>query len=176
MGFQSTVNFKQGFGVVGEFYLSSPQRVQSYILSSALASYNVFGRGFSVEAQGVAAAGNPGGTAIYAGILVNPKAHPSLGDGVNTLNPSLVLPNNVNAELATEGSVIVSLPAGANIGDWVVYDNSTGILSTIAPGADLPVGKSFAYATVDYYTVAVDNSQYIAVITLTPTLTIPVLA
>lgn len=170
MSFQSTVNFKQGFGVVGEFYLSSPQRVQSYILNSPSAANNVFGRGFSITSQGVANAGDTGGTQVFAGILVNPKGHPSLGDTASPLDPVLVLPNNVNAELATMGSVIVSLPAAANIGDFVVFDNTTGILATVAPGAALPSGKSWAYATVDYYTLAAAG---LAVITLTPSLAVP---
>lgn len=170
---QSTVSLLSGAGVVGEAYVNDPKRAQSYILNSALASYNVFGRGFSVTSEGNAAAGNAAGALPFAGILITPKQHALLGDSSGTLNPSLALPNYVQADLATMGTYWVALPAAAAIGDLVVYDNTTGILATIAPGADLPVGKSFAFAVVSYKTVSVAG---LAVITLTPSLPIPVLA
>ncbi len=173
--FQSTVNYQLGSGVPGEFYMDGPQLAQSFILNSASAAYNVFGRGFSKLSQGVAAAGNSGGTAQFAGILCSPKTHPLYGDGVNPLNPSFTLPNAVNADLVTEGQIWVTLPADCALGDLVVYDNTTGALSTIAPGADLPVGKSFAFAFVDVFTPNAGTAQ-LAVITLQPTLPIPVLA
>lgn len=171
--FQSTVSRTQGFGVIGELFDDGPLRAQSFIINSSSASNNVFGRGFSITSQGLAAAGNSGGTHVFAGILVNPKVNVLLGDGTNPLNPSLTLPNFAQATLATEGSFIVTLGAAANIGDLVVYNNTTGILATIAPGANLPVGTSFAYAFVDRYTL---TSAGLAVITLQPTLPIPVLA
>lgn len=172
MGFQATVALQQGFGVIGEMFNDGPWRCQSFILNSADASYNVMGRGFTKTSQGVAQAGS-GGTLGYAGILVDPKGQALRGASGDPLAPSLTLPNYAQGELCTEGSIIVSLPAACAIGDLVVFDNTTGALSTIAPGANLPVGKSFAYAFVDFYTV---SAAGLAVITLTPTLTIPVLA
>jgi hypothetical protein len=153
MPFQSTVNFNQALGVVGEVFDDGPRRAQSYILNSADASYNVFGRAFSITAEGIAQAGNPGGSNVapFAGILVNPKASPLIGSG---LTPSLTLPNNYQGELLFEGSVVVTLPGAAAIGDWVVYDNTTGILSTVAPNAALPAGKSWAYGIVSRFTVS----------------------
>lgn len=182
MPLQTTVNAAQGFGVVGEFFVDSPQRVQSFILQSASAANNVFGRAFSKTAsvQGIARVGNSGSNTLpFAGILVNPKGHPLFGDGSNALNPALVLPNQVNAELCTEGSVIVNINKGSAIavGDQVVYDNTTGVLTAIAQGANLPVGSSFAFATVDYFIpTLISGTTYFGVITISPTLTIPVLA
>lgn len=173
MTYQTTINAKPGLGVVGDIIFDTPRFAQSYILNSADASYNVFGRGFSITSEGNAAAGNAGGTAQFAGILCNPKASASVGDSTNPLNPTLTLPDYSQGELLTMGSMIVTLAAAAAIGDLVVYNNTTGVLSTIAPGADLPVGTSFAYAFVDHYTV---TAAGLAVITLMPTLTIPVLA
>lgn len=161
--FQTSVAFQSGLGVIGDLFDSGPRRSQPFILNSALSSYNVFGRGFSITSQGVAAAGNSGGTAVFAGILVNPKTQASFGDGTDPLNPTLQLPNYTQAELLTQGSIIVYLPAAANIGDWVYYDQTTGILGTVAPAASLPSGKSWAYAYVDRFTVAAAG---LAVITL----------
>jgi len=164
-GFQSAVFPQQGFGVPGELYANTPKRSKSFILNSASAAYNVFGRAFSITSQGIAAAGNTTGALVYAGILVNPKASASFGDTTSPLNPSLTLPNYSQGELLTMGTIVVTLPAAAAIGDIVIFDNTTGALSTIAPGVALPVGKSYAYANVDYYTV---SAAGLAVITLTP--------
>lgn len=165
MTFQSTVSQAQGFGVVGERYTDSPFRAQSYIINSASAANNIFGNGFTITSQGLAAAG---GTGIFGGILIDPKLHPLQGTTSGTLASSLTLPNNAQATLCTMGTIIVSLPAAAAIGDRVVFDTTTGVLSTVTPGSSLPTGKGDAFATVDYFTVAAAG---LAVITLTPSLT-----
>lgn len=171
---QTTVNRYIGYGVVGEIFDSGPHRAQPFTLNSASATNNVFGRAFSKTAtEGVAAVGNTTGALVFAGIMVNPKEHISRGDAVNPLNPSLTLPNGEVASMLTMGSVFVTLPAAAAIGDRVIFDNTTGILATIAAGAALPVGKSFAQAVVDRF---IPTEAGLAVITLTPTLITPVLA
>lgn len=153
MVFQQAVQFFMGLGVPGELYDDGPHRAQPYTLVSADATYNVFGRAFSVTSEGIAAAGNTG-TAVFAGILINPKSAALLGDSTGTLTSSLALPNNALGQLLIEGEIVVTLPAAAAIGDLVIYDNTTGILSTITPATALPVGKSSAYAVVDRFTVS----------------------
>lgn len=168
MAFQSTVSFNQGLGVVGERYADSPMRAQSWILRSADATYNVFGRAFTVVSEGVAAAGGAG---VFAGILADPKQHALNGTlAGGTLAPSLVLPNETQADIMSMGSIIVALPAAANIGDLVVYNTTTGILATVAPGATMPANSAFAQAAVSYFTVAAAG---LAVITLSPLLVAP---
>lgn len=162
--FQSTVSILAGFGVPGELYTDSPYIVKPYILNSAQASYNIIGStvftitgvsepsGSPITSMqaGVAQAGSAG-TYGFAGFLVNPKNQALFGDGVNPLNPTLVLPNSVTAAICAFGQIVVELPAAANIGDVVIYDNTTGAISTVAPGTAIPAGKSFANATVMYY-------------------------
>jgi hypothetical protein len=170
MPFQGSVALQQGFGVVGELFTDSPYRAQSFTLVSASAAYNVFGRCFTITSEGVAQAGS-GGTLGFAGFLVDPKDQALEGTVAGgSLAPSLVLPNQAQGELLTMGDIIVALPAAAAIGDLVVYDNTTGDLTTIAPGADLPVGKTFANAVVSYRTV---TAAGLAVITVSPALVIP---
>jgi len=153
MPFQNTVALQMGFGVPGEIYANAPRVSSSWTLNSA--SPNIFGYAFSVLSQGFAQVGNPGGTAVFAGILVNPKGSASYGaPGGAPLSPTLTLANFSQGELATEGSFVVTLPAAAAIGDVVIYDETTGALSTIAPGVSLPSGKLYANAYVWYYTVA----------------------
>ena len=171
MGFQSTVYINQGAGVPGEQYSDGPWIAQSYTINSASAAYNIIGAtGCSITSQGFVAAGNSGGTAVYAGILVDPKNVALFGAGGIPLAPTLTVPNFTQVECATEGSYWVTLTGSggggaANIGDWVVYDQTTGALSSVAPGTSLPSGKNWANATVTYFTVAATG---LAVITLNP--------
>lgn len=168
MAFQTAVQLAQGFGVPGDLYTDGPHRAEPYILISSDAALNIIGAtAFTVSSEGVAAAG---GTNPFAGILVNSKVYATSGTVSGALSPTLTLPNNTQAEILSMGSIVVTLPGAAAIGDLVIYDTTTGVLSTIAPGADLPSGKAFAQALVDYFTVAGAGS---AVITLSPALVIP---
>lgn len=172
MPFQSTVAVQQGFGIPGELFTDSPHRAAAYTLRSATSSLNIIGAtAFTVLSEGVAKAGLVGANAAYAGILANPKELALFGSGGNPLAPTLVVPNETIASLVTMGDLIVTLPAAAAIGDYVIYDNTTGALSTVAAGATTPgAGKSWANAVVSYYTVA---GAGLAVITMNPGVGIP---
>lgn len=171
MSFQSTVSINTGFGVPGEQYSDGPWRAQSYTINSASAAYNIIGATMcSITSQGNVAAGNSGGTAVFAGLLVDPKNIALFGVGGSALAPTLTVPNYTQVECATMGSFIVTLPAAAAIGEWVIYDNTTGAISTVAPGTALPVGKSWGQAIVDSVTV---GGAGLAVITINPGLGVP---
>jgi hypothetical protein len=166
MGFQTAVQIFQGMGVPGEQYSDSPLRAQSYTINSVLASYNIIGATMcTVTSQGFCAAGNAGGTAVFAGLLVDPKDIAFFGSGGIPLNPTLTVPDFTQVECATMGTFVVTLPAAANIGDWVIYDNTTGAISTVAPGTSLPGGKSWGNAFVDVFTV---SGAGLGVITMNP--------
>jgi hypothetical protein len=173
MAFQSTVSIIQGFGVPGELFTDAPYIVKPYTLVSASAAYNIIGAtACTVTSQGVAEAGS-GGDFGFAGIIVDPKDQALFGVGAAPLSPTLVLPNNSQVALCTMGNIVVTLPAAANIGDYVVYDNTTGALETIAPTDPLPVGTTFANAIVTDFTV---GGIGLGVITINPTYVIPQLA
>lgn len=166
MSFQSTVNIYQGAGVPGEQYSDSPWRAQSYQIDSASAANNNIGSTVcSIVSEGVCQAGNPGGTSVIAGLLVDPKNVALFGTGGIPLAPTLNVPNFTQVECATMGSFWVLLPAAANIGDWVAYDETTGALETVTPGTSLPGGKQWANAFVDYFTVP---GAGLGVITMNP--------
>jgi hypothetical protein len=152
MGFQTTVNQLQGFGVIGDVYDDGPIRSEPFIINSPDAANNVMGRAFTVTSEQHARAG---GTGVFAGFLINPKEQTTSGTSAGgTLAPTETIPNNTVAELLNMGSMVVSLPAAAAIGDLVLYDTTTGALSTIAPGATYPAGTLFAHAVVDRWTVS----------------------
>jgi hypothetical protein len=174
MSFQSAVQINQGFGVPGEQYSDSPWRAQSFTINSAEAAYNIIGATMcSVTSQGFCAAGNTGGVLPFAGLLVDPKDVALFGTGGIPLAPTLTVPNYTAVECATMGSFVVTLPAAAAIGDYVVYDQTTGAISTVAAGSSTPgSGKSWGNAIVDYFTPGASGSQ-LAVITMNPGVGIP---
>lgn len=165
MAFQSAVFINQGFGVPGELYQDAPYRAQPFTIVSASPAYNIIGSTFcTITAQGICQAGS-GGTFGVAGLIVDPKDVALFGTGGIPLNPTLTVPNQTIIECATMGTFVVTLPAAANIGDWVIFDNVTGAISTVVPGTALPAGKSWAQAFVDYYEV---GGAGLAVITIDP--------
>lgn len=170
--FQSTIQLVMPTGIPGEKVVDSPFRCQEYTLNSALAAYNIVGAtAYTKTAEFQVAAGNAGGVLPYAGILVDPKNHALYGTAANgVLAPTLVLANGLQAALCTMGTIYVTLPAAAALGDHVIYDNTTGALSTITPGTAIPTGKSNAFAVVDYF---VATAAGLAAITLSPQTTYP---
>lgn len=160
--FQSTVAINMGAGVPGEQYSDGPWRAQSYTIESADADNNIIGATVcSIASQGFCQAGNAAGAFIIAGLLVDPK-NIALFNG---LTPTLTVPNFTQVECATEGSYFVTLPGAAAIGDWLIYDETTGALDSVAPGTSLPGGSQWANGVVDYFTV---TGSGLAVVTLNP--------
>lgn len=140
--FQSTVASDIGFGVVGELAFDGPLNAQPGILNSADAANNVIGRAFThLAAEGQMTAG---GVGVFAGILANPKAYASRGTTVGgTLAPTLTLANGEEGEFVQEtpGIIVTFGATAANIGDHVIYDTTTGVLATLAPGVAVPGGS-----------------------------------
>jgi hypothetical protein len=170
MGFQSSVFVNQGFGVPGELFTDSPWIAQSYTIQSASAAYNIIGATCcTVTSQGFCAAG---GTNPFAGFLVDPKDIALFGASGIPLNPTLTVPNFTQVECLTMGTIIVTLPAAAAIGDYVVYNTTTGAISTITPVTPLAAGTAFANALVAYFTQGIAGSA-LAVIQVNPTYIIP---
>ena len=163
MTFQNSVARFSGAGVQGEIIADSPYRAQPYELVSSSAANNVIGATYcTVVSEGVAQAG---GTGYGAGIISNPKTQVSYGTTQNgTLAPTLTLPNYKIASLLQAGTILVYLPAAANIGDIVQYNTTTGALSTI-PASPTPTPSSgcaiIPNAFVEKYT---DTAAGLAVI------------
>lgn len=138
MGFQTTVIGDVKSGVIGEIAFEGPLRVLSAMLDSgAGAANNVVGRVFTYidKAAETVQAGGP--VADFAGIMINPKAHPLRGTAAGgTLADSLTLPDGEWAEFLNMGFVFVSLATtGAVIGAALKYNTTTGIIDHGAPGA-----------------------------------------
>ncbi len=168
MPFQSTVFFSTGLSVPGEIWSNTPIRSQSYILQSVLASQNIIGAtAYTIVSQGIARAG---GTGAFAGFLVMPKDYALYGLAGTALSPTMTLANEVQADILSMGTIVVTLPGPAAIGDVVLYDTATGALQTVPPGTALPVGTASANAYVDYFTV---TAAGLAVITVNPNVIVP---
>ncbi len=162
MAFQSTVYTVTGAGVPGEAYMDTPWRAQPYTIDSASAAYNIIGATFCTKtSQGFCQAGS-GGTMGIAGLLISPKEQALMG---SIGSPTLTVADQVAVQCATQGTFWVTLPAAAAIGDYVVFDNTTGAISTITPGTSLAGGTSWAYAFVYVLTV---SAAGLGIITINP--------
>lgn len=140
MAFQTTINSSLAAGVVGELAADGPTRANPYILNSDDASYNVFGRAFTVVSEGVAKAG---GTGAFAGLMAFPKENVSAGTSAGgTLAPTLTLRNGEVASLLRMGEMFIAVPAACAIGDEILYDTTTGALSTQTAGDTPGAGKA----------------------------------
>lgn len=140
---QTTVNFMQPLGIVGEIIVDGPNVSRPYTLASDDAADNVFGRAFTVVSEGKAKAG---GTGVFAGILTGSKQHMSYGTPAGgPLAPTMTLANNTVVELTSlSAGIVINVPAACAIGAKVVYDTTSGELSTVAAdAADPGAGKAF---------------------------------
>ena len=144
MAFQSTVNIYGALGIPGEIAFDSFRRVQEWNLYSN-GQAQIIGYAFTAALGGnpdpttaSPNAGNAqvGGTGVFAGILVNPKSYASYGSSNTPLGATLTLPDYTIGELLTVGEIFVSLPAAASVGDLVLYNTTTGALTTAVPTAN----------------------------------------
>lgn len=171
MVFQTGVAFEMGYGIPGEFYDNSPHRALPYIIQSTDPTTNIFGNvgTISTTADNVV---QMGGLGAFAGFLVDPKNHVTAGTAAGgSFAPNLTLPNGETAAFLTMGRIYVQLPASANVGDRVYYNNTTGALTTLAPGTQALTGTTYAQAIVIKFDVNypdVGAVPGLAVIEVTP--------
>lgn len=84
--------------------------------------------------------GSGGTNLVLGGLMVNPKEATLWGTTSGTLQPTLTIPDEEQADFAEMGDFIISLPGPCNIGDLLAYDPTTGSLSSFAPDASAPSG------------------------------------
>ena len=143
MGFQNTVRYDYTFGQPGELKYDGPKRVQTGLINSASAAYNIVGATVFTQANTGGTFG-AGGTGIFVGLLANPKVYASVGTTtLGPLGPTLTVPNNVQGEFVLMGEIVVSVPAACNIGDLLTYNTTTGAIGTLPPAGVLPAGYAF---------------------------------
>ncbi len=137
MAFQQNVRYDYAFGVPGEIKYDGPSRVATGFLNSASAAYNIVGATIMTQPVGggtIAAGGVIGAANVFFGLLANPKVYASFGTVTNgPLAPTMTLANNVEAECLQMGYAVVSVPAACNIGDLLIFNTTTGAISTIKP-------------------------------------------
>jgi len=134
MPFQSTVNLLPNLGVAGDVVLDEPSRVEPCTLATAGAIGQFFTK---ANGTGLVSLGGTltAGSIVIGGIAVNPKIEPLFGSSAaNPLAPSLNLQVNSQAAFLTFGSCVLAIPNAWNIGDFLQYNTTTGVISTYAPG------------------------------------------
>jgi hypothetical protein len=135
--FQDTVRKVQTTGIIGEIIFDGPHRARPANLVSGGVIPNTVGKAFTWDSANDHEAGAGSiGAGDFAGILINPKHYALYGTAAGTLQPSLDLPENTNAELMSMGTIIVNLAAitTGKIGEGIFYEDTTGILSSGVAG------------------------------------------
>ncbi len=151
---QTQVNQYQASFVPGDQQDSSNMVALPYQLQSGDVPNVVASTAYTAVSgqQNVAQAGNPEGANFYVGILVNSKSYSLFGTVGLPLAPSMTLANGVTATIQSIGSTDVILTnSTANIGDLVIFQNTTGALSSITRTTTVPSGYTPANAYVSNY-------------------------
>lgn len=167
MPFQQTVGFEQGFGVAGDIHSDSPVRAERLTVNSN-GKANTYGYAFTKNANTNIAqvGGTIGGEICFAGILANNKEAVLYGTPSGTLSPTLAIPDHHQGDFLTMGDVVVKVTTACKIGDFVVYDPTTGELATVADKSQLGNKQLVPNAVVYRYPVT-NSTGGLTVIRLT---------
>lgn len=168
MTFQTKINIEQGFGVPGDIHLDSPMRAESLVIDSKGAQKNLVGYAYTKDtATNIAQVGGSVASGrIFAGILANSKAYPLYPSEEGTLAPSLALPDHVRGDFVTMGDVVIRIKGTAKIGDFVVFDSTTGEISAVADKSNLG-GKQLVPNAVIYRYPVTNSEGGLTVVRLT---------
>lgn len=101
----------------------------------------VIGRAFTVSASDPKQA-IVGGTGVFAGVLVDPKAYAHFGVAGNPLGATLGLPAGTIGDLATMGHILVIVAGDISIGYQAQYNQLTGEISGVSSGSSASAGCS----------------------------------
>lgn len=160
MAFPSSVISDLVSGIPGEIAFDAPYTGITAIVDTTTEANNVFGRAFTYKTESVESV-QAGGTGLFAGIMVNPKAH-----AINTLSATTdSVSNGRVSEFAVEGEVYVLMSVGTavTIGDPVYFVNADG---TLGAGTAAAGQTQIAGATVFRHNPSAANAPSLAVIRL----------
>jgi hypothetical protein len=160
MAFPSTVISDLVSGIPGEIAFDAPYTGITAIVDTTTEANNVFGRAFTYNNEAVESV-QAGGTGLFAGLMVNPKAH-----AINMLDATTdSVSNGRVSEFCVGGEVYVLLSAGTavTIGDPVYFVNADG---TLGAGTAAAGQTQIAGATVVRHNPSAANAPSLAVVRL----------
>lgn len=148
--FQQSVRTQQTAFFTGNIVKDGPIRSNSLVLNTQGPPLdpvnNLIGNAFTYIA-GVDGEAQAGGAAplVFAGILVGPNQYSSDGTTTDPLAPTLLLSNGMVGDILYMGIISIVLIDNASgnngtVGDYVVYNELTGALSSNGLSAVAPVG------------------------------------
>ena len=160
MAFPSSVISDLVSGIPGEIAFDAPYTGITAIVDTTTEANNVFGRAFTYKTESVESV-QAGGTALFAGLMVNPKAH-----AINTLAATTdSVSNGRVSEFCVKGEVYVLLSVGTavTIGDPVFFVNADG---TLGAGTAAAGQTQIAGAAVVRHNPSAANAPSLAVVRL----------
>lgn len=152
----------QASGVQGDRYSDAPWASQAWILVSDSAAKNIIGAvGMTFDSTNNGA--RAGGSGPFLGFLANSKEQANVGSGGNAFASNMTLPNYVVADIVNMGEIYMKLASGtAVIGDLIVMDTTSGLLTTISPATPVPGGKTYTGAIVMRFCETVAGTLVVA--------------
>jgi len=160
MAFPSSVISDLVSGIPGEIAFDAPYTGITAIVDTTTEANNVFGRAFTYKTESVESV-QAGGTGLFAGLMVNPKAH-----AINTLAATTdSVSNGRVSEFCVKGEVYVLLSVGTavTIGDPVFFVNADG---TLGAGTATAGQTQISGATVVRHNPSAANAPSLAVVRL----------
>ena len=145
MGLQTQVNFGLPVGIPGCIAYDITVQAQPRLITSSSQAQTF---GFAFTESSTAGQAQVGGTGEFAGILFEPKAYSNAGTSSGPLTTNYSLPDGTYANLGRYGAFFVSLAAAANIGDEVLFDQTTGAISTQPRTASFTASQTTTVLTV----------------------------
>lgn len=135
-GFQKTVRFSQGYGVVGEVSHDGPIRAKPGVLNSTNPANNVWGRVFTLNSDSETV--RAGGTGVFWGVMTSPKTGLYLGRIGD--DDAAYLPNGVVGEFTDMGEITVRVSTAVDYGDVLGYQAADGVIVHIEDPESIPDG------------------------------------
>jgi len=160
MAFPSSVISDLVSGIPGEIAFDTPYIGVTALINTTTEANNVFGRALTYRDEAIESV-QVGGTGLFAGLLVNPKA-----SAINSLTATAdTVLNGKAVEACVQGEIYVLLSAGTSvtIGDGVYFVNADGTLGAGTAGAGQ---TQIANATVVRHNPSAANAPSLAVVRL----------
>lgn len=123
---QTAINVEQAFGIAGEIYDLTPNRVDRREVATAV----TFGTAAGVSATGAFGAMAESTYTKFAGIFVRPKEEVSYGTTDNgPLAPTMTVPAGRTVQIMSMGRVVIAKPGEAWVEGDSVYVTSAGVFT-----------------------------------------------
>ena len=144
--FQTAVYTDLPVGIPGDIpFISGAHDDTTQLVNSSLATPNVIGYAYTYNTDGTVRCG---GSGAFAGIAINPRSYTNFGASSDPLAPNFAVPDGTALHLRRLGPVNVLFGAAATIGNQVLFNKTTGEISSQGAIASFVASQTTTVLTV----------------------------